>query len=42
MDKSWFNHNCKYLLTCVDVFSKKADEIPLKERDQQTVTDAFN
>ena len=41
-DSSWFNHDYKYLLTCVDVFSKKADVIPLKERDQQTVTDAFN
>ena len=42
MNKSWFNHNYKYLLTCVDVFSKKADVIPLKERDQDTVTDAFS
>ena len=42
MDSSWFNHNYKYLLTCIDVFSKKADVIPLKVRDQQTVADAFN
>ena len=42
VDSSWFNHNYKYLLTAVDVFSKKADVIPLKERSQQTVTDAFN
>ena len=32
MDSSWFNHNYKYLLTCIDVFSKKADVIPLKDR----------
>jgi len=42
MDSSWFNHNNKYLLTCIDVFSKRADVIPLKERDQQTVADAFD
>ena len=42
MNKSWFNHNYKYLLTCVDVFSKKADVIPLKDREQETVTDAFS
>ena len=41
MNKSWFNHNYKYLLTCVDVFSKKGDIIPLKDRNQDTVTDAF-
>ena len=41
MPKSWFNHNYKYLLTCIDVFSKKADVIPLKDRTQSTVTDAF-
>ena len=42
MDSSWFNHNYKYLLTCIDVFSKKADVIPLKDREQSTVADAFN
>jgi len=42
MDSSWFNHNYKYLLTCIDVFSKKADVIPLKDRNQDTVADAFN
>ena len=42
MNKSWFNHNYKYLLTCIDVFSKKADVIPLKDREQSTVADAFN
>ena len=42
MYKTWFNHNYKYLSLCVDVFGKNADVMPLKERDQQTVTDAFN
>ncbi len=42
MNKSWFKHNYRYLLKCVDVFSKKADVILLKERDKDTVTDAFN
>ncbi|MFN9115832.1 MAG: DDE-type integrase/transposase/recombinase [Bacteroidota bacterium] len=41
MPKSWFNNNYKYIFTAVDVFSKKADMIPLKERDQQTTTQAF-
>ena len=42
MSANWFNHNYKYLLTCVDVFSKRADVIPLTDRDQDTVTDAFS
>ena len=42
MQKAWFNHNYKYLLTCIDVLSKKADVIPLKDREQTTVTAAFN
>jgi hypothetical protein len=42
MNKSWFNHNDKYLLTCLDVFSKKADVIPLKDREQSTVATTFN
>ena len=24
MHRSWFNHNYKYLLTCIDVFSQKS------------------
>jgi transposase InsO family protein len=44
MNKLWFNHNYKYFLTCIDVFSKKADVIQLKDREQSTVTtaSAFN
>ena len=38
---SWFNNNYKYLLTVVDVFSKKADIIPLKSRDAEVVAKAF-
>ena len=41
MSANQFNHNYKYLLTCVDVFSKKGDIIPLTNREQHTVTDAF-
>ncbi len=39
--KSWFNNGFKYIFCCVDVFSKKADMIPLKDRKQTTTTKAF-
>ena len=41
MPKSWFNNGYKYIFACVDVFSKKADMIPLKDREQTTTTKAF-
>ena len=41
MPKSWFNNGFKYIFCCVDVFSKKADMIPLKDREQTTTTKAF-
>jgi transposase InsO family protein len=41
MPKSWFNSGYKYIFACVDVFSKKADMIPMKERDSTTSTKAF-
>ncbi|MFN9110961.1 MAG: transposase family protein, partial [Bacteroidota bacterium] len=41
MPKSWFNNGFKYIFTAVDVFSKKADMVPLKVRDQNTSTEAF-
>ena len=41
MPKSWFNNGFKYIFACVDVFSKKADMIPLKDREQSTTTKAF-
>ncbi len=41
MNKSC-NHNYKYLLTCIDVSSKKADVIQSKDREQSTVAAAFN
>ena len=41
MPKSWFNNGFKYIFACIDVFSKKADMIPLKDREQTTTTKAF-
>ena len=41
MPKSWFNNGYKYIFCCIDVFSKKADMIPLKDREQTTTTKAF-
>ncbi len=41
MNKSWFNNCFKYIFCCIDVFSKKADMIPLKDRKQTTATKAF-
>ena len=41
MPKSWFNNGFKYIFACVDVFSKKAEMIPLKDREQTTTTKAF-
>ena len=41
MPKSWFNNGFKYIFCCVDVFSKKADMIALKDREQTTTTKAF-
>ena len=41
MPKAWFNNGFKYIFCCVDVFSKKADMIPLKDREQTTTTKAF-
>jgi hypothetical protein len=41
MPKSWFNNGFKYIFSCVDVLSKKADMIPLKDREQITTTKAF-
>ncbi len=41
MPDSWHNHNYKYLLSVVDVFSKKGDLKPLKDREKLTVALAF-
>jgi hypothetical protein len=35
MPKSWFNNGFKYIFACIDVFSKKADMIPLKTENKQ-------
>jgi hypothetical protein len=39
--KRWFNNGFKSIFACVDVISKKADMIPLKDREQTTTTKAF-
>ena len=41
MPDSWHNHNYKYLLSVVDVFSKVGDLKPLKDREKKTVALAF-
>ena len=41
MPKAWFNSGYKYIFACVDVFSKKADMIPMKERNSTTSAKAF-
>ncbi len=42
MPKAWFNGGYKYILSCVDVFTKKGDMIPLKERDSTSSTKAMS
>ena len=42
MPKSFFNNGYKYIFCCVDVFSKKADMIPLKVRDQKASVNAMS
>ncbi len=41
MPKNWFDNGFKYIFACIDVFSKKADVIPLKDKIQTTTTNAF-
>jgi hypothetical protein len=41
MPNSWWNDGYKYIFDCIDVFSKKAEMIPLKTRDKETVVEAF-
>ncbi len=41
MPKSCFKNGFKSIFACVDVFSKKSDMIPLKDREQTTPTKAF-
>lgn len=36
-----FNENMKYILTCIDVFSKFAWAVPLKNKSATAVSDAF-
>jgi len=35
------NHGMRYLLTCIDVFSKRAWEIPIRTKSARDVTRAF-
>lgn len=39
---SKYNDNNKYLLTCIDVFSKRAWVVPLKTKTGTSLTDAFS
>ena len=41
MPSSWFNKGYKYLLSCVDVFSKMGEMIPMKVRDSPTTAEAI-
>lgn len=41
MPKSWHNNNYKYVFACVDVFSKKAEMVAMKDKDKKTSTKAF-
>jgi len=36
-----FNDGMRYLLTCIDVFSKRAWAIPIKTKSARSVADAF-
>ncbi len=36
-----FNENVRYLVTCIDVFSKYAWVIPIKNKEAKSVLDAF-
>ena len=38
---SRYNHGFKFLLTCIDVFSKKAWVVPLKDKSGTTLVNAF-
>ena len=36
-----FNDGCRYILTCIDVFTKKAHAVPLKDKRGSTVAEAL-
>ena len=42
MPKAWHNHGYEYILSCVDVFSKKGEMIPMKKRNKATTAEAIN
>jgi transposase InsO family protein len=41
MPKAWHNKGYEYILSCVDVFSKKGEMIPMKKRDSKTTAEAI-
>ena len=41
MPKSWHNKGYEYILSCVDVFSKKGEMTPMKKRDSKTTAGAI-
>ena len=42
MEKQWHNSGYKYLLSCVDVFSKKGLMIPMKTKTKKETAEAIN
>ena len=41
LNNKWMNNNYKCLLSCVDVFSKVGDIVPLKTKEKGEVTNAM-
>ena len=41
MPKPWSNNNNKYSLVCIDVFTKKADMEPMKDKEASTCNKAM-
>ena len=40
-DLAKFHDGCRYILTCIDVFTKKAHAVTLKYKRGSTVTEAL-
>ncbi len=40
MPKCWFENRSKYASTCIDVFNKTKDVVPLKNKEQTTTRKA--
>ena len=41
MKKAWHNEGNKYALVCIDIFTKKADMVPMKNKEADTVNQAM-